>query len=108
MKQTLSSRKSAQKADQGQQTPPMNESLGVVLMQPKSKSVSPKLSMSEAFQRYSPKSLTPEQRSTLYNRFRGAVRGAARGAAMLGLVDPPEDPKAKRKLLGADTPGGRA
>ena len=60
--------------------------------------------MSEAFQKFSPKSLTPEQRSTLYNRF----RAAARGAAMLGLVDPPDDPKAKRKLLGSDTPGGPA
>ena len=107
-KQPRSAKKSGQKAEQSQQTSPMLELPGVALVPTKTKTPPSAESMVDFFKKVSPKSLTPSQKATLANRFRHVARNVARGAALLGLADPPDDPKAKRKLLGSDTPGGPA
>ena len=90
LKRTLSAKKSVQKQEQSQQTSPMTET------------ASPKIRLPSSFKRFSPANLTPEQKTSVLARF-------ARGAAMLGLIDAPDPPgRAKRKLLGQDTPGGPA
>ena len=71
------------------------------------KKKSPRESATELFKRVSPKQLIPEQAASLANRFRHVARGVHRGAAALGLVDPPDDSRAKRKL-DPNTPGGPA
>ena len=103
-KRNRSAKKTPQKSEQSQQTSPMLELPGVALVPTKTKSPPSASSMTEMFKRVSPKALTPQQEATLAHRFRHVARNMARGAAMLGLADPPEDPRAKRKLL--ITPGG--
>ena len=89
-------KKTPEKTEQGQQTSSALELL-------KSNS-SPKETMTEALSRISPKALTPEQKGIIANPFRFVTRNVQRGAAALGLIDPPEDPRARQKLL--VTPGG--
>ena len=48
---------------------------------------------------------TPEEKATYAARVRQAGRMVQKGAAMLGLVDAPDDSRAKRKL-DPNTPGG--
>ena len=50
---------------------------------------------------------TPEEKASYAARVRQAGRMMHKGAAMLGLVDAPDDSKAKRKL-DPNTPGGPA
>ena len=101
-KRTHSAKKSVQKAEQSQQTSPALELPGVALVPSKPKPKTPQSvgSMVEYFKRVSPKGLTPQREATLANRFRYVARNLAQGAAALGLADPPDDPRAKRKLLG--------
>ena len=60
--------------------------------------------MVDILKKVSPKRLTPDEEAKYGNRFRYYARNIQRGAAALGLADPPEESKTKRKLL--DTPGG--
>ena len=95
-----SAKKSPRKVEQSQQTSPMSATKGVM----SAKKGSPMETTTELFKRVSPKALTPEQTASITGRFRHVARNMHRGAAMLGLADPPEDPRVKRKLL--ITPGG--
>ena len=101
-----SAKKSPRRVDQDQQTSPMSAMKDNT--PPKkmssSKKKSPLEPAMEMFKRVSTKALTPEQEASLVGRFRHVARAAQRGAAALGLADPPDDPKARRKLL--VTPGG--
>ena len=68
-KQPRSAKKSVQKAEQSQQTSPMVELPGAVLVPSKSKTPPSVGSMVQLFRKMSPKPLTPEQEATLANRF---------------------------------------
>ena len=105
-----SRKKTPEKAEQGQQTSPMVATPSMGLTRSRHKTPTSGSSMVDVFKRMSPKQLTPdlEQEASLAGRFRAAARNVARGAAMLGLADPPDDPRAKRKLLKSDTPSGPA
>ena len=93
-----SAKKSPPKEYMDQQTSPM--SAGKLMKSAKKVSST----AVDLFKKASPKASTPEQSGLLGGRLRAAGRMAHRGAAALGLSDPPDDPRVKRKLL--VTPGG--
>ena len=104
-----SAKKSPRRVDQDQQTSPMSATKSVKSAKKATplssgKKSSPLESATEMFKRVSTKALTPEQEASLAGRFKYIARNMQRGAAVLGLLDPPDDPKARRKLL--ITPGG--
>jgi hypothetical protein len=97
------------KVYQDQQTSPMSAMKSVKTPSStksvkSTKKTSPLEPAIEMFKRVSTKPLTPQQEASLAGRFRAAGRIAQKGAAMLGLADPPDEPKTRRKLL--VTPGG--
>ena len=108
-KQLSSTKKSAEKSEQTQQTTPILELRRGVALPTKPKTPPTVGAMVEYLKKVSPKRLTAEAEARFGNRFKEYARASQRsyvqrGAAALGLSDPIQTVTTKRKLL--NTPGG--
>ena len=108
-KQLSSTKMSAQKSEQVQQTTPTLDLRRGVALPTKAKTPPTVGTMVEYLKKVSPKRLTAEAEARFGNRFKEYARASQRsyvqrGAAALGLSEPTQTVTTKRKLL--NTPGG--